>query len=205
MSVVVWKWPGLSTGPRLWTENGQLLARTPALLRCLSGLAFDVRLRIDRSTQYLILERRSWWFVRRSRAIPFRQIEHIAYRFWSFGTDWAWGRRADQFEVMSVGLVLKGRETVHLFSFLGEGSVATGWGGTLMGDSLVDVRGDQVESSRRFVDQLAAVLGVGLSAPTPRVRKDALGRVWACASCQRVGPPRRGRCVFCGGELAARP
>jgi len=205
VSVVVLTSQWLGTGPTAWVEDGQLHARASLLFRALSAFSHDVRLRVDRKSRYVTIERRWWWGLRRRlRAVPFRQISHVAYRFSSFGTEWAWFHRTDQFEVLSVSLALAGGETVPLFSFLGEGSVVTGWRGELLGDSPIDLRGDQVEHSRRFVDLLAAALGVGLRAPVRRVRRDAYGNVWRCGDCHVLGPPRPGRCFHCGGELASR-
>jgi hypothetical protein len=204
VSVIVYKSSWLSVGPHIWVDGDHLFGRTSLLLRCLSLFSYDVKLHVDRTAQYVYLDRRSFWFFARHRVIPFRHVERIAYGFDSVGTDWAgagrFWQRTDQLETFSVDLVLKGGETVPLFRFRGEGAVSTGFTGALLGDSLIDVEGTQADASRAFVDLLAKYLGVGLGKPMPQL-KDEGGRVWACSSCGRAGPPRKAKCLYCGREL----
>ncbi|WP_433926630.1 hypothetical protein AB3662_27335 [Sorangium cellulosum] len=201
MSLVVARSSLLSSVPRVWVDGDHLHARTSFGVRALSLFSYAMTLHVDRRARYVFIERRTLWFLRRSRAIPFGQIEHIDYRFSSVTTEWGLGGRpTDQVESFSVDLVLRGEEEpVRLFRFRGEGSVSTGHLGVLLGDTIVDLEGGQEDASRRFVALLQEFIGVGLGKPMPRLR-DGSGRAWACLSCMRPAPPRPGRCLYCGGQ-----
>lgn len=56
-------------------------------------------------------------------------------------------------------------ESLPLPSFRGEGTVATGWTGVLMGDDLLDVGGDQEKQSRLVARALCRFLDVPLGRP----------------------------------------
>ncbi|WP_437680217.1 hypothetical protein [Sorangium sp. So ce131] len=203
MSLFVGRWSLLSIVPRVWVDGDHLHARTSFAVRALSLFSYAMTLHVDRRARYVFIERRTLWLRRQGRAIPFKQIDHIDYRFSSFTTEWnASGRPTDRLESFSVALVLKGEEEpVRLFRFRGEGSVSTGGLGVLAGDAIVDLEGAQEEASQRFVSLLQEFIGVGLGKPMPRLR-DASGQVWACRACARPAPPRPGRCLYCGGQVA---
>ncbi|HLT40378.1 MAG TPA: hypothetical protein VK034_29065, partial [Enhygromyxa sp.] len=165
---------------------------------------------VDRRARYVTLDDRYLWFVHRKRVIPFRWIHRIEYDYERTATSLRRGydglvRSGDEVESFRVGLVLRPRsdvpdshadlyeERVHLFSFQGDGH----------GQAIVlDFEGQQETLSRRYVERLRALIGVGFGHELPQLR-DEIGRAWSCERCQRPGPPRPGRCYYCGGALVA--
>ncbi len=117
---------------------------------------------VDPRHKVVTIERRILWLLSRDRTIPFKRIGRIDYAFDSLTTEWglAWDP-LDQLESFKISLCLVNpEEHVKLFSFLGEGSVATGVGGVLIdGDDVVDMSGDQESSSREYVTLLTKMTG----------------------------------------------
>ena len=202
MSVVRVETPLLSLSPQVWCEGDHLYARTSLLLQTLGIFSYARTVHVDRAAKYVYIDTRYLWGLRSSTVIPFRKVERLEYRFGSVPTSATIGGHIpDQVERFRVELVLDDGEHVPLFSFRGEGSAMTGAVGVLWGDSIADFSGDQETTSRAYVDLLQQYLGVSLGG-VPRLA-DAAGRTWACRSCERPAPPRPGKCLYCGGELAA--
>ena len=72
-------------------------------------------------------------------------------------------QKTDEMDEFIVSLELYSRDIVKIFSFIGEGAVNTGITGVLLGDDLVDSRGDQEERSRTYVELLTAFTGKRLT------------------------------------------
>jgi hypothetical protein len=203
MSLFVYESSWLSIEPRVWVEDDKLRGRASFLLRMLSLFSYDRLLTVDRAARMVTVESRVFWFYRRSHTVKFDQIERIDYKFASLTTSWSyWVGRTDQLESFSVGLIIEGeRDPLHIFSFRGEGAVNTGIAGIFFGDSLFDGQGTQESSSRRFVEELSRFTGASLSRTPPQLT-DKAGRAWACSTCSHPGPPRRVKCLYCGGLVA---
>jgi hypothetical protein len=157
----------------------------------------------------VVIERRWFWLFSRKRVIPFRMIRRIAYDYESTATSLRQGfdgaTVGDEIERFDVGLVICTRtdvpeshvhlyeEHVPLVRFQGEGQMP-GFALT------VDLQGQQEARSREFVDRLQALTGIGFGHELAQL-SDSAGRAWRCSKCNRPGPPRPGRCYYCGGVL----
>jgi len=186
----------------LRVEPDHFYARTSLLVRVLTLFFSGVYLHVDRRARYLFLDRRYFWFFKRSRAIAFAQIDRIEYGFDSTVTKYGYqGQALDQVETFTVEIVLKeGDEHIPLFRFRGLGAVSTGLTGLMQGDDLVDYEGDQERKSLAFVQALKDFLGVPLGKAVPQLT-DESGTKYSCGQCGRPGPPRQGDCLYCGGKL----
>jgi len=197
----------LTLAPRVWEQAGQLHARTSRLLRVLTLGSHSRHVVVDRRGGWVTIVHRRLWLTER-RTIPFRHVHRIDYDFQRYVTSLGVQRLdglhgGDELESFRVSLVLRartdlpsshadqGEEQVLLFVFFGEGRG---------GPQLIDFEGKQEELSRHYVERLREYLGVGVGLGTPQLA-DQHGRNWACASCGRAGPPRPGRCYYCGGAL----
>lgn len=195
----------LTLAPSVWEQPGQLHARTSAALRVLTLGSYSRHVVVDRQARWLTITHRRLWLTQR-RSIPFRHVHRIEYDFHRVVTSLAahYGRvrSGDELESFKVSVVLRTRENVPashahldeehvpLFVFLGEGR----------GVRLIDFEGSQERLSHQYVERLREYLGVGIGLGTPQL-SDQRGRTWTCSSCKRAGPPRPGRCYYCGGEL----
>lgn len=192
----------LNFAPRVRVQGPVLEAWTSPVHRALTLSLRTKHLHIDRSTKRLSFLRRSAWFVDNLTTRRFDEIDHVKYRFAALPTALGWSLdgygRTDQVERFSVELVMKNGDELHLFDFIGEGSVGTGWMGVLMGgDDLVDWAGRQESESLAFVELLSTYLEVPLGPRLPSVG----GFLHHCTSCQRSRPPREKKCLYCGGQV----
>lgn len=184
-----------------------LEARSSRVTRALSLFAFDRTLRVDGDTRVLTIIDRRWWFMRRTRRVPFERIAYVEYRYGSMGS--AWGltvrgiRRLDAVDVFSVSLALdRGGENLSLFTFVGSGAASTAEDTVLFGGGgPVDWHGDQEDASRRFVEELIALLGVPLGRPASSGVAGTEGR--RCEGCGRRLVERSLRCLYCGADPRA--
>jgi hypothetical protein len=199
----------LTLAPRIDERPGVLRARTPLLISLVTAGAVFRQVIVDRQSAYVVIERRLFWFFSRKRVIPFRMIRRIAYDYERTATSLRQGfdgpTAGDTIERFDVTLVICTRtdvpeshmhlyeEQVPLVRFHGEGQSP--------GLSLaLDLQGQQESLSREFVERLRALTGVGFGLELAQL-SDQAGRSWQCSACERPGPPRPGRCYYCGGEL----
>jgi hypothetical protein len=196
----------LTLAPTVWEHAGQLHARTSLILRLLTLGSFSRHVTVDRKARWVTITRRRLWMTK-LRLIPFRHVHRIDYEFHrtvtSISVRGGDVHTGDELESFLVSLVLHTRENVPashahleeehvpLFMFSGEGR------GTAY---MIDFEGEQEDLSRRYVERLREYLGVGVGLGTPQLA-DKHGQTWKCSACRRVGPPRPGRCYYCGGEL----
>jgi hypothetical protein len=202
----------LTLAPEVDERDGVLRARTSLLLLFLTLATYSRQVVVDRKSRYVLLDTRVLWFFHRKRVIPFKQIVRLTYDYESTVTSMqattidgvaATGDEVDSFRV---GLVLRTRDDVpkthahlyeeqlELFEFVGDGR------GSALG---LNAEGQQETLSRRYVERLEALIGVGLGNELPPVL-DESGQVWSCQACARPGLPRPGKCYYCGGTLAAK-
>lgn len=199
----------LTFAPRVHEHDGVLRACTSVLMRVLSLGMVRREVVVDRRARYVTIDERYLWVVRRKRVIPFRHIHRIEYDYERMPTSFGRGYdgtvgATDEVDSFRVGLVLRPRsdvpashadlyeERVHLFSFHGDGRGRT---------TVLDLEGQQEALSRDYVERLSALIGVGFGHELAPLR-DESGATWSCEACKRPGPPRPGRCYYCGGELA---
>jgi hypothetical protein len=200
----------LTLAPRVDEHDGVLRARSSLVLKVLTLGAFTREVVVDRRARYVTIDERRMWLVRRKRVIPFRHIVRIEYDYSATATSMQHSYRGDlgsgdEVESFRVGLVLRPRddvpdthahlyeERVHLFGFHGDGFGQA---------AIVDVEGQQEGLSRHYVERLRALTGVGFGHELPELH-DNIGRAWSCERCGRAGPPRPGKCYYCGAALRA--
>ena len=198
----------LGITPKVWVEGDRLCARTNAFIQLLTLFSSARRLCVDRRRGVVELTTRWLWAFGSHREIPFARLAYVDSEYSSMGTSWGWTAsgydRTDEVERYVVSLVLKEpEETVRLFAFSGEGAVATGWGGVLMGgDSTVDFSGNQGAACRQFVLLLREFCAVPIGKPVMHLA-DERGTKFVCAACGRPAPPTKTSCLYCGGEPIA--
>lgn len=202
----------LTFAPRVHEHAGVLRAQTSVLIRILSLGMVRREVVVDRRARYVTIDERFLVLVRRRRVIPFRHVHRIEYEYQRTPTSLGRGYDGtvgshDEVESFRVGLVLRPRadvpathadlyeERVHLFSFHGDGRGRT---------AIADLEGQQETLSRRYVERLRELIGVGFGHELPQLC-DEIGQAWSCEACKRPGPPRPGKCYYCGGELAPAP
>jgi hypothetical protein len=205
VSIVNWRTSALSFVPRVVVADNWLMARTHRLWSVLSLGSYQRMLRVDARSERLWLRKRLWWRPV-TREVAFAEIDHIAYRFAPFVTEFfASGRdgrltleSADQLERYTLELVLLSGEILPLFSFVGEGAVMTGALGVLLGDEWLDMEGTQDEDSRALVRHLMRLTGLGLG---PRDLREMAKRLGSrCSHCGQLST-RRTKCLYCGAGL----
>jgi hypothetical protein len=164
MSLVTITSPLSAIAPRVWWDGPRLCARTSLFWQGVSLGAWRREVVVDPDDRAVWITTRRFWVSTDEVRVAFDSISHIEYRYGGLTTGWnAFGQAHDGLESFSVALALHDRSEIPLFSFQGEGSHATGATGVLLGDSLVDVRGDQQEQSLSFIDSLQQLTGKGLS------------------------------------------
>lgn len=155
-----------AVNPRVWHDGEVLCARTALLLQILSLFFWCKSVQVNPRSRTVSIQWRYLWFLRHHKAIHFNQISHLDYRYSSLATGINWmGDTTDALESYTVALVLEDRSEVTLMKFRGEGARTTGLGGVLLGDSLIDVQGDQGDKSLSYIDALQEATGKGLSKP----------------------------------------
>lgn len=164
MSLITVTSPVHAFAPKVWWEEDRLHARTSAVVQALALGTVRKEVVVDPKAREVVVRTRYAWFFPRETVIPFDAISHISYGHAGITTSWnQWGQAHDGVESFSIALVLHDRDEVHLFSFAGEGAKATGALGVMLGDDIVDIRGDQEEKSLSYVDALMELTGKGLS------------------------------------------
>lgn len=150
----------LAITPKCWMKNGKFYSRSHlGLAVCGLGLYWK-RVVVDPEAQVVQVSRRLGWFFTKRREISFREVLRIDYVCESIPTsfDLFFGV-TNEFDRFRVGLELKDRWVYRLWTFYGEGSVQTGWAGTLLGgDEFVDLAGDQEDASERFTRVLSVMM-----------------------------------------------
>jgi hypothetical protein len=199
--------PWLAVKPAVRFQDGVLSARTPFLLRLASLFAYDRNLHVDTVRRYVHLAVRSYWFWREEQHLPFAAVEFIEYQYGHLPTDLgpsAHGAQVmDRADWFTVALRIRGTPNpLRLFRFAGEGSDATGISGTLLGDSVIDVQGDQESASRDFVGLLRRCLGVPVRSHLEHaVAKTMEKNARPCPLCARRIASTASRCVYCGTKF----
>lgn len=171
MSLVTVTSPLHAIAPRVSWDGDRLCACTSRFWQGATLGAWRKEVIVDPTARTVSIHTRTFWLANDTVVVPFDAISHVAYRHAGFATGWIGGfgtgslhgAATDGVESYSVALALHDRDEIHLFSFMGGDSHETGVAGVLLGDSLVDVRGDQQERSLRYVDALMALTGKGLS------------------------------------------
>ena len=150
--------------PKVWVEDGCLVARTSIASQIFLLGSSSRRVTVDPRADTITVEARNLWALRSEQTIHIRDISHFEYRYGSLATSWdIVGNIHDSLESYSVSASLYDRSEVFLIAFRGAGSANTGVLGVMMGDSLVDYEGDQGATSLSYIDSLQSFTGKGLS------------------------------------------
>jgi hypothetical protein len=198
-----------SLNPRVREARGVIHVRTNFLMRILCLFAFEQEFYIARDGSRVDVFTTRFWFFRKTRSIRREAIAYLDYRYGSLGTSFIYGpsaggrvgmQAADKLERFTLWLVLRdGDEEIRLCEFSGSASVATGIGGVLLGDDVIDFEGTQQSESLALISQMTDRLQVPLGPPLPAQLRDGVGGSARCADCERPVPPRCERCQYCGG------
>jgi hypothetical protein len=156
----------LAIVPRVRHDDDKLVARTSLGGFLLSLTLLYRTVVVDRGQQSISSSIRFFWVFRRSRTIPFAEVEKIIYRYEDMNPSSSLGFSGDSKDWYSVKLRLTGDREIHLFHFYGEGEFQHGsldWvpGWAYWNERLFDMQGTQDEDSRTFVKQLERILRVG--------------------------------------------
>ena len=204
MSVISVSLAALSVSPRLWREGRTLHARTRWVHRALCGFAYGRKLKVDPVARTISLSVRRWWALNSTRVVSFEEIAALEYRYadlpTAFGVTLRGLQATNRMNWYEVSLALRGcAEPLVMFRFAGEGAEWTGWGGAVLGDSLIDVQGTQEVESREFVHVLRIMLNVPVRSRAERMVAAAFaGRLRPCPNCARQIAETAPRCTYCG-------
>jgi hypothetical protein len=156
----------LAIKPKVWIEGDRLYARASLAGRFASLGAYDRCVIADRRERVVSIHTKGLWSWQPVEKIPFDRVDEIdrSFKRWTTnrGPYYNPGRRGnDQLEFLQISLFLRNpQEHVNLFWFWGEGSVANGATGVLLGnDDVFDFAGDQRAASERYAKLLAAFIG----------------------------------------------
>jgi len=140
--------PGLS--PRIREEGDRLVGKTSFGAQALM-LFFGARtVIVDRASRWVFVRTRYFWILRRGRAIPFRRVRHIEYRYGGAMTPW---------EMFVVQLALRDPdERIDLLTFAGDDPHTVGLTELMVGS----LGGAQEQASRGYVELLSRYLDVPL-------------------------------------------
>ena len=126
--------------------------------------AYYKRVEIDPDRRRISVKRSYCWIFQSAREYAFDDVVRVAYDCDSIPTSFSiLGESTDELDMFRVSVELKSRELVRLWTFYGEGAVATGWKGVLLGDAITDVSGDQGDASLGYAMVLCAMLGKTLT------------------------------------------
>jgi hypothetical protein len=168
-----WHFRLLSVCPRLYSDQGKLIAETAWRVRLATLGCLYRRVIVDPKQRVLIIRRRYFWLFRRNTRIAFAAVRAVTYGYqdWS---PWQYLSYAHEtFDVFSVGLELQSGRQVHLFHFFGEGTWTMNvqpplplpewfwyWHQRLV--DLTDLSGTQQRESQLFATTLSKMIGVPL-------------------------------------------
>jgi len=151
----------LGIKPKVSINGDRLIACTCLLFKILTFFAYTKCVTVDRRIKLVIIKKTYFWIFKTKQIIHFNNIKRIVYAYCNYTTDYnsLTLQNTDEIDEFTVSLELYSRDIVKIFSFTGEGAVDTGITGVLLGDDLVDSRGDQEDRSRTYVELLTAFTG----------------------------------------------
>ncbi len=149
----------LAISPKCWMAHGQFHSRTHLGVTLIALGLSHKHIVVDPDAQLVTIHRRLAWLFRRSQTIAFDEVARIDYSCRSIPTGIGLLGVTNEFDRFRVDLELHDRTLIHLWTFYGEGSVQTGWGGVLFGDDATfDLAGDQEDASERFSRVLSVMM-----------------------------------------------
>jgi hypothetical protein len=129
------------------------------------GLLFR-QVTVDPVEQQVSIRRRFLWFFQSTRQIPFKAVKGTVYGYRDCSpglwlSSWS-SSEHDSLDLYSTALLLDGEEEVHLFYFLGDGTISnnTPWSDLFSSWYLeYDASGTQDQESLAFVNIVSKLLG----------------------------------------------
>ncbi len=152
----------LGIKPKVWVDGHRLLARTSLVWQLLSFFSYASTVIVDRQRLEVTVETRILWVMILVEKVPFSRVAGVGYRARTLPTSWSlFDGTLDRYEIINVSLELVNpRESLLLFRFMGDGSVKTGLSVVLWsGDSIIDFRGNQMETAQEYMELLEAFVG----------------------------------------------
>lgn len=130
------------------TDHG-LIIRSPWYYHPLYLFCCSHHVSFQRATRQVTIRHRRWWFFTKRQTISYDDVEEVGFvskNIPDFGCgDPFWG---DRYEIVWLALQLRHQDDfVRLAPFEGEGSKETGILGVLLGDSIIDFRGDHADAA----------------------------------------------------------
>ncbi len=189
---------GVSAGPSIKIKGRELIVKTALTFRVFTLFIFVRTVTFDSKRSLILYKTRWFWLYKGIQIIRFSDIDHIDYTFNNIGTDrgivpnrGVFGRH-DTMEWFGIYIVLKNDQKKKVCMFLGEGSVSNGLSGWLLGDDLIDVRGNQEQESCTFVQFLCKLLSV-------QIGKEVFADTqFNCKNCNRSISKYSEYCLYCG-------
>jgi hypothetical protein len=151
----------LSLCPRIRKEEECLVASTPWWLRLLTLGTFFRKVIVDPDRKEVIIRRRYFWLFARECRIPFDAVQGVTYGYEDVSPFASWSWAHDSADLFRVGLKLDRLDTVHLFSFFGDGTFTNdgplpNW--FYWDDFLFDLSGGQEHESRAYAEVLSKMV-----------------------------------------------
>lgn len=129
-------------------ESGRLILRSSRWYQLCYFLAIFHKVILDPAERMISIHHRKWWFYKRTHFVPYDLVEEVGFicnNIPELCGDPFWG---DRYEIVWLALqITDSDEFIKLIPVEGEGSKETGILGVLLGDSIVDLRGDHAEAA----------------------------------------------------------
>lgn len=156
MSVFNWRSRWSSWRPVLEITDSTLHFQTSLWVQLYGLFAFRRDAVVCRRSRMVTISTRKYWFFTHSEEIPFSRIKTPGMRVGFLKTSWGWNWEAhDGVERCIIYLdLVDPNEEVIVTTTIGGAPVMTGWMGVLMGDSLIDHSGTQIEDAEDYVNLL---------------------------------------------------
>lgn len=144
----------LSLKPNIIELEDRIQAKSSFLQKLFYLFSCDRAVTFHREKRIIEIFRKSWWLKKTTDYVSYGDVNNVTFGFenWhDFGFDF-W---QDKYERIWVSLELKeSGEIKPLVCFEGEGAKETGVLGTLLGDSMLDFRGNQGSAASEFYNTI---------------------------------------------------
>lgn len=151
--------------PKVTHTSKEITIRANFMIRILSLFGYDRKVIIYKSKRMVRVRQTSWWFPKIKTFFSYDLIKQISMERKALANEFNWLSsifgRYDELEFWRVYLELDDTKIprIHLVTFRGEGSAATGFSGWFFGgDSAIDFHGDQEKKAKEFAGMLSEVL-----------------------------------------------
>ncbi len=174
--------------PKVTYGSKRITARSSLVLQLVTLFSSKRKVLFCSTSRQATIWTRRWWLKRTVEKVNFAAVRHVDVSQITVGgspglTPDGFGWRDQQENFIPALMTIEGRK-IELISFLGEGSISTGWFGVLLGDSIVDFRGKQQDKAREFASRVATMIGVpcGIELKVMAEARSPEGKI-NCQSC----------------------